>query len=85
MIVKSIAITAFLLIIISLGFALFNLVKNKDQEQSEKIVKALTLRITLSVILFVFIFIALITGLFRPHGLGVQMHAKKSASSEQMK
>ncbi len=85
MIIKSIAIAAFISIIISLGAALFNLVKNKDQEQSEKTLKALTFRITLSVILFVFIFIALAAGLLHPHGLGVHMQAKKTAISESAK
>lgn len=85
MIIKSIAIAAFISIIISLGVALFNLVKNKDQEQSEKTLKALTFRIALSVILFVFIFIALAAGLLHPHGLGVQMQAKKTAISESAK
>lgn len=85
MIIKSIAIAAFILIIISLGFALFNLVKSKDQERSEKTVKALTFRIGLSIILFIFIFIALATGLLRPHGLGVQMQAKKPVTSELIK
>ncbi|MDP2901963.1 MAG: twin transmembrane helix small protein [Methylovulum sp.] len=85
MIVKSITIAVFILIIISLGLALFNLVKSNDQKQSEKIVKALTFRITLSVILFVFIFIALATGLLRPHGIGAQMQAKKPVVSGQSK
>jgi len=85
MIVKSIVIAAFILIIISLGFALFNLVKNKDQEPSEKTVKALTFRITLSIILFIFVFIALATGLIHPHGLGAQIQAKKPAASGQVK
>ena len=74
MIIKSIVIIAFILIIISLGTALFHLVKHKTQEQSEQTVKALTFRITLSIILFVFIFIAFATGLLKPHGLGTRMH-----------
>jgi uncharacterized protein YacL len=74
MIIKSIVIIAFILIIISLGSALFHLIKNKPQEQSEKTVKALTFRITLSIILFIFIFIALATGMFTPHGLGTRVH-----------
>ncbi|MGZ8161731.1 MAG: twin transmembrane helix small protein [Methylobacter sp.] len=73
MIIKIIVITAFILIIISLGSALFHLVKHRNQEQSEKTVKALTFRITLSLLLFIFIFIALATGLLKPHGLGMHM------------
>ncbi len=74
MIIKSIVIIAFILIIISLGSALFHLVKHNTQEQSEKTVKALTFRITLSLVLFIFIFIAFATGMFTPHGLGARMH-----------
>ncbi|HEY8037886.1 MAG TPA: twin transmembrane helix small protein [Methylobacter sp.] len=74
MIIKSIVIIAFILIIISLGSALFHLVKHNTQEQSEKTAKALTFRITLSIVLFIFIFIAFATGMFTPHGLGARMH-----------
>jgi len=74
MIIKSIVIIAFILIIISLGSALYHLIKNKPQEQSEKTVKALTFRIALSIILFIFIFIALATDMFTPHGLGTRVH-----------
>ncbi|MGZ4968397.1 MAG: twin transmembrane helix small protein [Methylobacter sp.] len=79
MIIKSIVIIAFILIIISLGSALFHLVRHKTQEQSEKTVKALTFRITLSIILFIFIFIALATGMFTPHGLGARIHQMPAA------
>ena len=74
MIIKSVVIIAFILIIISLGSALFHLINRKNGDQSEKTVKALTFRITLSIVLFIFIFIAFATGLFTPHGLGARMH-----------
>jgi hypothetical protein len=77
MLIKSIVIIAFILIIISLGSALFHLVTHKDHEQSKSTVKSLTIRITLSVLLFIFIFIAIATGLYKPGGLGTQMHMKK--------
>jgi len=80
MIIKSIVIIAFILIIISLGSALFHLVTHKTQEQSEKTVKALTFRITLSIVLFIFIFIAFATGMFTPHGLGARMHETPAAT-----
>ena len=83
MIIKSIVIIAFILIIISLGSALFHLVNKKNEEQSEKTVKSLTFRITLSIILFMFIFIAVATGLFKPHGLGAKMHMEKPVQTEQ--
>ncbi|WP_174626661.1 twin transmembrane helix small protein [Candidatus Methylobacter favarea] len=83
MIVKIIVIITFFLIIISLGSALFHLVKHKSQEHSEKTVKALTLRITLSLLLFIFIIIALATGLLKPHGLGV--HMQRPVSTDRTK
>ncbi len=79
MIIKTIVIIAFILIIISLGSALFHLVKHKTEEQSEKTVKALTFRIALSLVLFIFIFIALATGMFTPHGIGARMHQAPTA------
>lgn len=85
MIIKSIVIIAFILIIISLGSALFHLVNRKTQESSEKTVKALTFRITLSILLFIFLFIAIATGAFKPHGLGMQMHMKKPVQTDSIK
>lgn len=84
MIIKSIIIVAFVLIIISLGSALFHLVKHHSSEQSEKTAKALTFRITLSIVLFIFIFIAFATGIFKPNGIGMQMH-KPSSTVQQPK
>ncbi len=74
MILQSIILIAFILIIISLGSALFHLIKHKSEEQSQKTLKSLTFRITLSLILFVFIFIAFATGFIKPHGIGVKMN-----------
>jgi uncharacterized membrane-anchored protein len=85
MIIKSVVIIAFILIIISLGSALFHLVNHKTQESSEKTVKALTFRITLSILLFIFIFIAIATGAFKPHGLGMQMHMQKPVQTHSIK
>jgi len=85
MIIKSVVIIAFILIIISLGSALFHLVNRKSGEQSEKTVKALTFRITLSILLFIFVFIAVVTGIFKPHGLGVKMHMQNPAQSDRIK
>ena len=81
MIVKSIVTIVFVLIIISLGSALFHLVSSKTQEESEKTVKALTFRITLSLLLFIFIFIALAVGFIKPHGIGARMNSQKSAEA----
>lgn len=85
MIIKSIVIIAFILIIISLGSALFHLVKHKTLEQSEKTVKALTFRIALSIVLFIFIFIAFATGMFTPHGLGARMQTQHQTPTAPVK
>ena len=85
MIIKSVVIIAFILIIISLGSALFHLVNRKTEEQSEKTVKALTFRITLSILLFIFVFIAVATGIFKPHGLGVKIHMQQPAQTDRNK
>ncbi len=85
MIIKSVVIIAFILIIISLGSALFHLVNRKTEEQSEKTVKALTFRIALSILLFIFVFIAVATGIFKPHGLGIKVHMQQPAQTERIK
>ena len=82
MIIKSVVIIAFILIIISLGSALFHLINRKTEEVSEKTVKALTLRITLSILLFIFVFIAVATGIYKPDGLGAKMHMQKPIHTE---
>lgn len=74
MIIKTVVIVAFLLIVASLGSALYHLVKRGDQEQSEKTAKALTIRIGLSMLLFILIFIAYATGLVKPEGIGARIH-----------
>lgn len=76
MFVKIIIVITFLLIIISLGTALFHLVKHKDS--SEKTVKALSFRIGLSLMLLFFLFIAIMTGLIKPHGIGTKMQLQKN-------
>lgn len=78
MFVKIFIVVAFILIIISLGTALFHLVKH--QESSEKTVKALSFRIGLSLLLFFFVFIAIMTGLIKPHGIGTTMQVQRAQS-----
>jgi len=76
MLIKSFVIIAFILIIISLGSALFHLVKRTDEnqsDQSQKTAKALTFRIGLSVVLFILIFLAYATGLIKPQGIGARI------------
>lgn len=83
--IKTIVILAFILIIISLGSALFHLIKHKTQEQSEKTVKALTFRIALSLILFIFVFIMVATGAYKPQGIGAGMLMQKPVITENNK
>jgi uncharacterized membrane protein len=82
MLIKSFVIVAFILIIISLGSALYHLVKRGDQEQSDQTVKALTFRIGLSVALFILIFIAYASGLIKPEGIGARMQYLKSQPAQ---
>jgi uncharacterized membrane protein len=80
MLIKTLIIVAFIAIIVSLGSALFHLVKHKDAENSQKTVKALTFRIGLSVALFIFVIIAMATGLVQPTGLGARIAAQNAHS-----
>lgn len=75
--VKIIFIFIFIFIVISLGSALFNIVKHKDPEHSAKSFKALRMRIGLSLILFLLMFIAYATGLIKPEGIGARIEMMK--------
>jgi predicted membrane protein len=80
--IKIIFVVAFIIIIISLGSALFHLVGHKDQEHSKKTVKALTFRIGLSLILFIIMYIAYATGLIKPEGIGARMQMLKQNQNQ---
>jgi uncharacterized membrane protein YidH (DUF202 family) len=64
---KIIIISLLLIILISLGTALFSMVKN--QPDSNRTVKALTVRITLSIALLILIMVGYSMGLIAPHKL----------------
>lgn len=83
MLIKIILFIVFAVIIISLGSALYHIVKGKPEEQSDKAVKALTVRISLSIALFILLFLAMASGLLKPHGIGSAIHAKKPPQAEQ--
>lgn len=68
MFAKSIVIIIFLGILASLGSALVYLVKDKGQ--SDRTLKALTLRISASVALFALLYLLWWLGLIAPHGVG---------------
>jgi Protein of unknown function (DUF2909) len=83
--IKFLLISIFLLIIASLGLALFHLVKPKGDGTSEKMAKALTFRIGLSLFLFIFVFILIATGIVKPHGIGNRIFQQKSLAADHAK
>jgi hypothetical protein len=56
-------------IIVSLGSGLFHLSRGRGEEDSRKMARALTVRITLSLLLFALLMIAWYFGLISPHGV----------------
>ncbi|MGC1951956.1 MAG: twin transmembrane helix small protein [Gammaproteobacteria bacterium] len=67
MLTKVLIIAVFLTILGSLASGLLFLVKDKGQ--SDRTIKALTLRISLSVFLFLLLFLLFAAGLITPHGV----------------
>ena len=67
MLVKSLIVLVLIAILVSLFSGMFFLVK--DNGQSKRTVKALTVRIVLSVALFILLIVAFATGLIKPHGV----------------
>ncbi|VAW60067.1 hypothetical protein MNBD_GAMMA08-2884 [hydrothermal vent metagenome] len=67
MIFKIFIIFLLLVVLVSLGSALYHLVNNKGD--SEKLVKSLTWRIGLSVGIFILLLIGQALGLIQSHGL----------------
>jgi hypothetical protein len=64
--IRIIVIGMLVAIVVSLGSALYHLTRG---EASDKLVRALTVRIGLSVALFILLMVAWYAGLIRPHGL----------------
>ncbi|HEY9050629.1 MAG TPA: twin transmembrane helix small protein [Gammaproteobacteria bacterium] len=67
MLFKAFILILLLVVIFSLGSALFHLVNKKGK--SDKVIKSLTWRIGLSVLIFILLLIGQATGLITPHGL----------------
>jgi hypothetical protein len=68
MLIKILIVATLAAIIASLASGLFHLVR--DEGKSNRMVNALTVRITLSVLLFILLFVAWKGGLIQPRGLG---------------
>ena len=66
-VMKILVILILIVIVFSLGSALFYLVRDKGQ--SERTARALTLRVGLSIVLFVILMAGYHLGLIRPSGL----------------
>jgi hypothetical protein len=75
--IKSLVIIAFLLILFSLGSALYHLIQTREGEANQKTVKALTMRIGLSIALFGFIFMMYATGMIQPEGIGARIQQQR--------
>lgn len=67
MLIKALIVLILLIILSTLFSGMIFLIKDKGQ--SERTVKALTVRIALSVALFILLMIAFATGLIHPHGI----------------
>lgn len=65
--IKIIVIILFLFILVSLGSALFSLVR--DQGRTKHTANALTLRIAISLLVFLLLMLGYLTGLIQPHGI----------------
>ena len=66
---KIAVIVLFVAILASLGSALLSLVRSRDEDSSQRMAKALTVRVALSVGLFVLLFVLFALGVIQPHGL----------------
>ena len=67
MIFKIVIVVLLLFVIISLGQAMFFLIK--DESKSDRMLKSLSWRIGLSVLIFILLLIGQAVGLIQPHGL----------------
>ena len=67
MLSKILIVAIFLGIVVSMGSALVFLIKDKGQ--SDRMLKALTVRIVISVALFALLFVLWGLGLISPHGI----------------
>jgi putative copper export protein len=71
MLVKIIIVIFLMVIMYSLGSALYYLVheQKNSEADADRVVKALTWRIGLSLLLFILLFVAYALGWIKPHGI----------------
>lgn len=67
--VRPLLVIVFIAIVVSLGSALRHLSRSSSEEDSRKMARALTIRISLSLALLALLIIAWYMGLIQPHGL----------------
>jgi len=67
-VIKYIVIAMLLLIVASLGSALYSLATKRSDENNTAMVKALTIRVGLSIALFAFLMILSALGIISPNG-----------------
>lgn len=67
LVIKGLIVAALAAVLVSLGVALFGLVRDKGK--STRMVKALTFRIALSIALFILLMIGIFAGVIVPHGV----------------
>lgn len=70
---RIVVLVALAAIVASLGSALYHLSRGTQQD-SAKLVRALTVRIVLSLVLFALIMLAWFAGVIQPHGVIPNLH-----------
>ncbi|MDT8406393.1 MAG: DUF2909 family protein [Methylococcales bacterium] len=81
--IKLLFLAVFMLILVSLGVALKNIIWPKDQHHAQKAFKALTWRIGMSLVLFVLLFLAVLSGLIQPQGIGARIEQVRQGGGVQ--
>jgi formate hydrogenlyase subunit 3/multisubunit Na+/H+ antiporter MnhD subunit len=79
-IITALILIVALLIVISLGNALYHLISGKERT---KTAKSLTIRITLSITLFLLLIISFAAGWIKPHGISANISEGLKAKSTQ--
>jgi len=67
--IRLLVVVGLLVVVASLGNALYHLARGGGREDSRKLLRALTFRIGLSIAVFILLMAAWYAGLIAPHGL----------------